>query len=223
MARTSRYKVKHRRRREGKTNYYKRRELIKSGKPRLVIRKTNYRIIAQIVTATPIGDITHVWASSDQLRAFGWKGGLKNTPAAYLTGILVGLKAWMKGIREAVVDIGLHSPVKGARVFAVLKGAVDVGLEIPHSEEVFPSEDRIKGEHIAKYAKMLKESNEELFKLRFSQYLKNGLDPEELPKHFEEVYNRLLRRFEGMFKKYNIPLPPILTGEKEEAVEAEAE
>ncbi len=47
MARTSRYKVKFRRRREGKTNYYKRREMIKSGLPRLVVRRTNRYVIAR--------------------------------------------------------------------------------------------------------------------------------------------------------------------------------
>jgi len=221
MARGPRYKVKHRRRREGKTNYYKRRKMIKSGKPRLVVRKTNYRIIVQVVTATPIGDLTHVWASSDELRAFGWKGSLKNTSAAYLTGILAGLKAWMKGFREAILDIGLHRPVKGCRIFATLKGVVDVGIEVPHSEEIFPDESRIKGEHIANYAKMLKSTNEELYKTRFSIYLKNGLEPEKLPEHFEEVKERILRRFEGMFKKMGIELPPILKEEEKAIAEAE--
>ncbi|MEM3964737.1 MAG: 50S ribosomal protein L18, partial [Thermofilaceae archaeon] len=37
MARSGRYKVPFRRRREGVTNYYKRRRLILSGKPRLVV------------------------------------------------------------------------------------------------------------------------------------------------------------------------------------------
>jgi len=210
MARSPRYKVKHRRRREGKTNYYKRREMIKSGKPRLVIRKTNYRILAHIVTPTPIGDITHVWASSDELRGFGWKACLKCTPAAYLTGLLVGLKAQLKGIREAIIDIGLHRPVRGSRVFAVLKGAVDAGLEVPHSEDVFPDESRIRGEHIANYAKMLKEQNPDMFKTRFSQYINAGLDPEELPKHFEEVKRKILTYFSGMYKKVGIELPDII-------------
>ncbi len=184
--------------------------MIKSGKPRLVIRKTNYRIIAHITTATPIGDITHVWASSDELRGFGWKASLKCTPAAYLTGLLIGLKAQLKGIREAIIDIGLHRPVPAARVFAVLKGALDAGLEIPHGEEVLPDESRVRGEHIASYAKMLKEQNPDLFKMRFSQYLKTGLDPEDLPKHFEEVKERMLRYFAGMYRKLGIELPEIL-------------
>jgi len=129
MARTGRYKVKFRRRREGKTNYYKRREMIKSGLPRLVIRKTNNYIIAQVVTAKVTGDAVIVSATSKELVRLGWKGGTKNTPAAYLVGLLIGYKALLKGVKRAIPDIGLHRPIKGARVFAVIKGAVDAGLE----------------------------------------------------------------------------------------------
>jgi large subunit ribosomal protein L18 len=49
MGHGPRYRVPWRRRREGKTNYYKRLKLIRSGKPRLVVRRTNKYIIAQIV------------------------------------------------------------------------------------------------------------------------------------------------------------------------------
>jgi len=62
-------------------------------------------------------------------------------------------------------------------------------------EGVAPTEDRIRGEHIATYAKLLKEKNPEEFKARFSKYLEKGLDPEELPKHFEEVKNKILESF----------------------------
>ena len=219
MARGPRYKVKHRRRREGKTNYYKRREMIKSKRPRLVVRKTNYRIIAHITTASPIGDITHVYASSDELRGFGWKGSLKCTSAAYLTGLLIGYKALLKGFKEAIIDIGLHRPTKGARVFAVLKGALDAGLKIPYGEEILPDEDRIKGVHIAEYAKKLKSENPELFKKRFSKYLENGLDPEKLPEHFEYVKARIEKYFKSMFEKLGIPFPKEIEAEVESSEE----
>ena len=35
-------------------------------------------------------------------------------------------------------------------MFAALKGMVDGGLEVPHSEDIFPSEERLSGEHIDK-------------------------------------------------------------------------
>lgn len=182
MARSGRYKVPFRRRREGVTNYYKRRRLILSGKPRLVVRKTNRYIIAQIVKAEPQGDVTLVAAHSGELRKYGWKGGTKNTPAAYLIGLLIGFKALKSGITEAILDIGLHSSTPGARVFAVAKGAIDAGLKIPMGEEIPPSDERIRGVHIANYATTLPKGG-----VTFSKYFENELNPSDLPKHFEEV------------------------------------
>ncbi len=158
MARNAIYRVKMRRRREGKTNYRKRLAYLKSGKPRAVVRKTLRYVIVQIVEYHDDGDRILVGVNSSHLKKYGWKGSFKNTPAAYLTGYLAGKLALKKGIEEAVLDIGLQSPVKGSRVFAALKGMVDAGLYVPHSEEVYPSEDRIKGEHISEeIAKMFEE------------------------------------------------------------------
>ncbi len=112
MARTGHYKVKFRRRREGKTNYYRRREMIKSGLPRLVVRRTNRYIIAQVVVPRVMGDEVIVSATSKELPGFGWKGGLKDTPSAYLVGLIIGYKALLKGIKKVILDIGLHRPIK---------------------------------------------------------------------------------------------------------------
>ncbi len=167
MAHGPTYKVKFRRRREGKTDYRKRLKLLYSGLPRAVVRKTNTRIIVHIVEYDEMGDKTLVYFSSDQLRKFGWDLPHGNVPSAYLTGYVVGLKALKKGIDSAVLDIGLHRPTKGAKVFAALKGMVDAGMDIPHSEEILPDESRIRGEHIdEKYAevfeKVLNNIKEEL-------------------------------------------------------------
>ncbi|RLF17607.1 MAG: 50S ribosomal protein L18 [Thermoprotei archaeon] len=195
MARGPLYKVPFRRRREGLTNYRKRRKYLLSGKPRFVVRKTARHIIVQVVRALPIGDHILVSAHSNELRRYGWLGDTNNTPAAYLVGLLAGLKALKKGIKEAIPDIGLHRPVPHSRVFAAIKGAIDSGLKVPCSPEVWPSEDRIRGEHIATYAKQLKAEDENLFKLRFSKYLERGLDPEILPEHFEKVKKIILASF----------------------------
>jgi len=201
MARGSRYKVPFRRRREGLTNYRKRRRLIISRKARLVVRKTNKHIIAQVVVAKPQGDVAIAGADTRALAKFGWRGDENNTPAAYLLGLIVGYKAKARGVEEAVLDIGLHRPVAGARVFAALKGALDAGLEIPHGEEVLPDEDRIKGTHVAEYAKKLKEENPELYKARFSRYLQRGLEPEKLPEHFDEVKKKIIEHYEKKLAK----------------------
>ena len=46
-------------------------------------------------------------------------------------------------VKEAVLDIGLHSPIKGSKMFASLKGIIDGGVEIPHGEEVIPSDEEV--------------------------------------------------------------------------------
>lgn len=195
MPKTSTYRLPLKRRREGKTNYYKRRRLILSRKPRLVVRVLSRTIVVQLAKAHPKGDITLVSSHSNELSRYGWKGGSKNTSAAYLLGLLVALKAKKQGIEEAVLDIGLHRPVKGSRVFAATMGAIDGGLKVPSDSQIFPSEERIKGEHIASYAKKLKESDPDLYHKRFAAYLSRGLQPEDLPSHFEEVKNNIMKAF----------------------------
>ncbi|MEM1563843.1 MAG: 50S ribosomal protein L18 [Candidatus Bathyarchaeia archaeon] len=195
MAKGSRYSVPYRRRREGKTDYRKRKALILSRKPRLVVRGTLKNICVQIVAAKPDGDEVLASAHSRELlKNYGWKAPRGNLPTAYLTGLLCGLKAKAKGIKEAVLDIGLHSPTKGARVFAALKGVLDAGLSVPYGEEKLPDEKRIQGVHIAQYAKMLS-ANTEKYTAVFSKYLENKVPPESLPEHFAEVKEAVVAAF----------------------------
>ena len=153
MATGPRYFVAFRRRREGKTDYYQRTKLVVAESPRMVVRRTNRHIIIQLVTAEMDGDRTLVTANSAELEKYGYKGATANTPAAYLTGMLFAAKAKKAQQDRAVLDIGLNRATPGARVFAALKGAVEAGLDVPHSEEILPSDERIKGAHIAAYNK----------------------------------------------------------------------
>lgn len=198
MAKGPAYTVPYRRRREGKTNYKCRRKLIMSKLPRLVVRKTNRNFIAQLVVATVIGDIVIASAHSRELRKkFGWLGSLNNLPAAYLVGLLCGLRAAAKGVERAILDIGLHTPSKGAAVFAAMKGFVDAGIEVPHDESILPDESRIRGEHIAKYAELLASTSTEKYSKHFSEYLARGLPPEKLPEHFDALKEKILAAFKG--------------------------
>ncbi len=186
MADSPRYALQYRRRREGKTDYKLRRGLVKSGKPRAVVRLTNKYITVQITDATINGDIVRASASSKELPKLGWKGGLGNLPSAYLTGALAARRAIARGIKEAILDIGLKGATKGSKLFAALKGLADSGLTVPHSPERIPPMERIGGSHIASYAKSLA-GEHDLYKRHFSAYLNRGLKPEDLSGHFEEV------------------------------------
>jgi large subunit ribosomal protein L18 len=143
------YNMPFRRRIEQKTNYKKRIALIKSGKPRLVVRGTNNNFIAEFIEYNPKGDTVICFTHSNELKKYGWKTHKGNLPSAYLTGFLCGKKA-IKKIKEANLDIGLTTPVHGSRVFAALKGAIDAGIKINADEKVFPKEERIKGTHCSK-------------------------------------------------------------------------
>ncbi len=139
--------VPKRRRREGKTNYAKRIRLLEGNHPRLVVRKTSRYVIAQIVESREAKDRVVAGVTSKKLQDYGWKKGFKSIPACYLTGMLIGKLAKEKKISYAILDIGLHRITKGSRLMAVVKGA-NKFIEVPYSEEVAPSEDRIYGKHI---------------------------------------------------------------------------
>lgn len=134
-------KTQRRRRRERKTDYKARFNLLKSGKPRLVVRKTNRYILVQIVESEIAQDKVIAKASSVDLLSKGWpkekQGSLKSLPAAYLTGFLL-VKSLKTKVGEVVLDIGLQRNIHGSRLYAALKGAVDAGLKISHNPEALP-------------------------------------------------------------------------------------
>ena len=149
MATGPRYFVPFRRKREGRTDYAKRLKLVVSPVPRMVVRRTNRHFIIQLVVAEEQGDRTLVAANSAELVTFGYTGGLSNTPAAYLTGVLFGARARKEGHDAAILDIGRATASRGGRLFAALKGAVDAGLHVPYGQEILPDEARMMGGHIA--------------------------------------------------------------------------
>lgn len=151
MATGPRYKVAFRRRREGRTNYHQRLKLLLSKEDRIVIRKSSKHIQIQLITAKSEGDLTLSSAISTELKKYGYEASTGNTSAAYLTGLLFGHKTQSKGYEYGILDIGLQASSKGSRIYAALKGIVDSGLEIPHDPSVFPSDERVRGEHIAEY------------------------------------------------------------------------
>jgi large subunit ribosomal protein L18 len=151
MKQGPRYHVKHRRRREGRTDYRKRLRLLQSGKIRLVVRKSLKNNQIQFIEYNENGDNILATANSCEIVSkFNWKYSTSSTPAAYLTGLLAGKRAKDKGIDECIIDIGRHAPVTGSKIFASLKGVLDAGINCPHDKEKIPNEDRIKGRHLDK-------------------------------------------------------------------------
>ena len=199
-----------------------------SPKYRFVVRTTNSDIITQIVAAKLDGDHILAAAYAHELPKYGVKTGLTNYASTYAVGLLCARRLLQKlkldthyagnktidgqvfNVEEvadaprpftANLDIGLHRTTTGAKIFAALKGAVDGGLKIPHSERRFPGYDaeakkfdpevlkkRIFGEHIAEYQKTLKADEPEEYKTLFSQYVKHGVEPAQIPEIYKKAH-----------------------------------
>jgi large subunit ribosomal protein L18 len=178
-----------RRIREGKTNYRKREKLLFGKQDFVTVNVSDENVSAQLIRPDLLGDKVMASVHSNELLSYGWKGSRKNVPSCYLVGLLLGKKCLQKKITRAILYIGKrHFTTK---IAACLKGLSEAGLEMPFSENIIPSEQRIQGNHIAEYAKKLK-ANEELYKSRFSSNLGSGLEPEKYPSHFSEVKDRIV-------------------------------
>ena len=169
---SKRYQTKFRRRRQGKTDYYARKRLVvqeknkyEAKKYRFAVRRTNRKIICQVIYATIKGDRVMAAAESSELSRFGVNAGLTNYAASYATGLLcarrllktLDMDSMYKGVEsadgeyysvqehtqerrpfKALLDVGLVRTTTGNRVFGAMKGACDGGLNIPHNEQRFP-------------------------------------------------------------------------------------
>jgi len=153
MATKNKHIHQYRRRREGRTDYKSRLVLLKSGEIRLVVRKTLKNIVVQFVKYEPEGDKIIAQGNSQELIKLGWKNSRSNIPSAYLTGILTGAKAKKAGIKKAILDLGSQKSAKQGRIYAVLKGAKESGIDIAAGDDVLPTDERALGKHIEDYMK----------------------------------------------------------------------
>lgn len=99
----SRFQVKYRRRREGKTDYRARLRLCTQDKNkyntpkyRLVVRFSNRDITAQVVYPTLAGDVTVAAAYAHELPEYGLSVGLTNYASCYCVGLLVARRVLAK-------------------------------------------------------------------------------------------------------------------------------
>ena len=222
----SRFQTKYRRRREAKTDYVQRTQLIQQDKTkyaarkyRLVARITNTKVIAQIVFAKENHDVTICQANSIELKKYGIELGLSNYAAAYATGLLVARRFLeSKKLAEVydkiaaseeededarrpfkvILDAGLARTTTGAKVFAVMKGAADGGLYIPHEDKrLAGGEDEekqrffIMGGHVAAYMNKLKKENEELYKRQFSRYIAKGITADKIEGLYKKAHEEI--------------------------------
>jgi large subunit ribosomal protein L18 len=142
------------RRKENKTDYLKRLNLLKGKSPRVVFRKTNKHVIAQYIQSKEAQDSIEIEVNSKRLLTKGWpkefEGSLKSIPASYLTGYLMGILIKKNKKKNPIVDFGMIRVLHKTKVYAFLKGLKDAGIEIECDKEFFPEEGRIEGKNMKK-------------------------------------------------------------------------
>lgn len=169
-------------------------------------------------------------AYAHELPAFGVKAGLTNYAAAYCTGLLcarrlltkIGIAGKYAGLVEANgemfqveanaeggrpfkanLDVGLRRTTTGARIFAVMKGAVDGGLFVPHSPSRFAGANAegeldasvlrkyIFGGHVADYMRSLKEEDGERYQKQFSQFINAGIEADDMESMYKKAHENI--------------------------------
>ncbi|XP_008339345.1 60S ribosomal protein L5 [Malus sylvestris] len=213
-------------------------------KYRFVVRFTNKDIVAQIISASIAGDLVLAAAYSHELPRYGLEVGLTNYAAAYCTGLLLARRVLKKlemddeyeGNVEAtgedysvepaesrrpfraLLDVGLIRTTTGNRVFGALKGALDGGLDIPHSEKRFAGFSKdgkqldaeihrkyIYGGHVAAYMRTLAEDEPEKYQSHFSEYIKKGIEADDIEEVYKKVHAAI--RADPTIKKTEKPAP----------------
>ncbi len=188
MAINKKYTTKFKRTIQGRTNYRARLKLVLSKFPRITVRSHLNNILIQLIQFNPDGDKILVLTHSKELTKYGWKYHRGNIPSAYLTGLLFGKKMLSINVKEAVLDIGMSPATKGSRPFAALKGILDAGIKVPHSKEILPSEDALKGKNIVEYAKIAPKDSKQ-----FSYHIKNNILLEQISDNIEKTKELILK------------------------------
>ena len=159
--------------------------LLLSRRKFVTITVSDENVQAQIAYPMSKGDVTITSSHSRELTRFGWNGSLNSLPACYLTGLLLGKKSLGKKVDEAILYTG-KNPFT-SRVAACLKGIIDSGMKVPASDSSFPPEERLVGNHIAEYARILQDENKDAYNSRFSKLIANNFDPTQYSSYVHKV------------------------------------
>ncbi|GAY44834.1 hypothetical protein CUMW_084920 [Citrus unshiu] len=167
--------------------------------------ETNKDIIAQIVSANIVGDSVLAAAYAHELPRYGLEVGLTNYAAAYCTGLLLA--------RRVLKMLEMDDEYEGN-----VEGALDGGLDVPHSDKRFAGFSKdgkqldaevhrkyIYGGHVAAYMSTLMEDEPEKYQSHFTEYIKKGIDADGLEALYKKVHAAI--RADPTIKKSEKPAP----------------
>merc|ERR1719376_500804 len=110
---------------------------------------------------------------------------------------------------KVILDVGLQTTCMGARMWGALKGAVDGGLHVPHSNKLFPGfkpadekgqdpeydaeahKERIFGAHVKEYMEMLEEEDPTKYEAPFSKFIAEGIDADKMEDMYTEAHEKI--------------------------------
>jgi len=202
-----------------------------SPKHRLVVRFTNKDIVAQIVYSKINGDYVLCAAYAHELTNFGMPVSHTSYAAGYATGLLLARRVLTKlkladkyqgnnnvtgedynveSVEDGpkafyvILDAGLHRTTTGAKVFSVLKGVADGGVEIPHGVSRFVGYNKeesklnaeilrkyIFGGHVGDYMGRLSKEEPERYASHFSGFVKAGITAANLADKWAAVHKAI--------------------------------
>jgi len=202
-----------------------------SPKYRLVVRFTNKDVIAQIVYSKISGDFVMAAAYGHELTAFGMPVSHNSYAGGYAVGLLLARRVLTKlkladkyvgntnvngedynveSVEDGtsafyvVLDTGLHRTTTGAKVFSVLKGVTDGGVEVPHGVSRFVGYNKeesklnaetlrkyIFGGHVSDYMNHLQKEEPEKYAKHFAAFDKAGFNPKNLADKWAAVHKAI--------------------------------
>jgi large subunit ribosomal protein L5e len=200
-------------------------------KYRLIVRFTNRDIVCQVAYTGFKGDVIVASAYAHELTHFGIPTGHNNHAAAYATGLLVarrvlhkfGLSDTYEGNTEpdgsdynvepvedgprpfhCILDTGLKATTTGSKIFTALKGALDGGLDIPHSDKRMIGYDPeakkfdadmmrgyIYGEPISEYIEYLEEEDPDKLKAQFKSYIEEEIAGDDIEDMYSDAHEKI--------------------------------
>jgi len=216
-----------------------------SPKYRLVVRITNKDVIAQIIYAKISGDFVMSAAYGHELTRYGMPVSQSSYAGCYATGLLLARRVLGKlGLADkyagnnnvngeqylvealddgpapffVILDAGLARTTTGAKVFAVMKGVADGGVEVPHGVSRFVGFNReekklnadtlrkyLFGGHVSDYMTRIQKESPEKYEKHFSQFVKAGITPANFESKWAAVHKAI--RADPSAKKSEKPKP----------------
>merc|ERR1711957_338946 len=110
---------------------------------------------------------------------------------------------------KCILDVGLQTWAAGHRMWGALKGAVDGGLHIPHTNKKFPGfkapeekgadseydaeahKEKIFGGHVKEYMEMLEEEDPTKYEAHFAKFLAADVNGEKLEEMYTEAHEKI--------------------------------